>query len=73
MNKAILDFPTGDMLEREIESVEVSAKDELVRKTVTERLAIANHPDTVFVKHDDVFKVSQRRLLAKLADKENAK
>lgn len=73
MNKATLDFPTGVTLEREIESVEVSVKDELIRKTVTERLTIADDPNTVFVKHGDVFKASRQRLLAKLADKANAK
>jgi hypothetical protein len=49
-------FPTGAALERET--------DERIRKTIVERIAIANDPKTIFVPHHDVFSASKKRLLA---------
>ncbi len=72
MNTATLDLPTGAALEREIENIEAQSHDELIRKTITERMAIARNPHTVFIAHDDVFAASKARLLAKLTGKTNA-
>jgi hypothetical protein len=72
MNTATLDLPTGAVLEREIEHIEAQSHDEIIRKTIAERMAIARDPQTVFVAHDDVFAASKARLLAKLAGKTNA-
>jgi hypothetical protein len=73
MNTATLALPTGAALEREIENIEAQSQsqshDERIRKTIAERIAIANNPATVFVPHDDVFSASKARLLAKLSGK----
>lgn len=72
MNTATLNLPTGAALEREIESIEAQSHDEMIRKTITERMAIARDPQTVFVAHDDAFAASKGRLLAKLTGKTDA-
>jgi len=60
MNTAALALPTGAALEREIENIEAQTHDQLIRKTITERMAIARDPQTVFVPHDDVFSATSR-------------
>ncbi len=72
MNTATLDLPTGTALEREIESIEAHSHDELIRKTITERIATARDPQAVFVPHDEVFSASKARLLTKLTGKADA-
>ena len=71
MNTATLDLPTGTALEREIENIGAQSHGERIRKTIAERIAIANDPATIFVPHDDVFSASRVRLLAKLTGKAN--
>ncbi|WP_133166894.1 hypothetical protein [Solimicrobium silvestre] len=73
MNTATLNIPTGAALEREIDNAEAQLHDELIRKTISERMAIANDQQTVFVTHENAFTASQARLLSKLAGNFNAK
>lgn len=72
MNPATLELPTGAALEQEINAIAVSAHDEQVRQTITQRLAIANSANATFVPHDEVFKASRARLLAKLTQQKHA-
>ena len=72
MSTTTLELPTGEALEREIESIEASAHDERIRRTIADRVAIANDPKTAFVPHDEVFAGSRARLMAKLTSKGNA-
>eukprot|EP01042_Synura_sphagnicola_P001841 gene1841-2164_t len=69
MTTATLDLPTGIALERAIESIEAQTHDEQIRKTITERMAIANDPRTTFVTHKEAFAASKARLFNKLAGK----
>ncbi len=66
MNTALLNLPTGAALEREINEIEAYTHDERIRQTMTERIAIANDPNTVLIPHTEVFAQSRIRLMAGL-------
>jgi hypothetical protein len=72
MNSATLELPTGEALEREIENIEARTRDERIRQTIIERVAIANDPKTAFISHEEVFAASSARLMARLTSKGNA-
>ena len=63
---------TGEALERELARIEALAHSERIHRTIVERIAIANDPNTVFVPNDEVLAESRARLMAKLASKGNA-
>jgi hypothetical protein len=67
MTTTTLPIPSGIDLEREIEAIEVQSHDAEIRKTIAERVEIANNAQTKFVSHKEAFAASQARLLAKLA------
>ena len=66
MNTLPIQFPTGEALAREIDILEHRAFDDQIRKTITDRLKIANDPKTVFIPNEIVFSASRVKLLAKL-------
>lgn len=66
MDNTFPELPGGAALEREIAEIEARAHDEMVRRTLLARAAMANDPKTVFIPHEEVFAKSRARLMAKL-------
>jgi hypothetical protein len=67
MRTVNLPLPSGAALAHEIQTVESSAQDERIRKTIAERMVIGLDPTTICVSHDDAFSASNARLTARLA------
>ena len=67
MDTTFPELPSGEALEREIAEIEARTHDEMVRRTLLERVALANDPKTVLIPHEEVFAKSRARLMAKLA------
>jgi hypothetical protein len=71
MDTTFPELPSGEVLEREIAEIEARTHDEMIRRTLLDRIAIANDPQTVFIPHEEVFAKSRTRLMAKLAAQSN--
>ena len=67
MDTTFPELPSGEALEREIAEIEARTHDERIRRTLLERVALANDPKTVLIPHEEVFAKSRARLMGKLA------
>jgi hypothetical protein len=64
----IQDFPRGTALADEIAAIEMQSMDEQIRRTLQERIAMADAHDAKFIPHEEVFAKSRAALLAKLSN-----
>ncbi len=59
-------YPQGQALADEIATIEMQSFDEQIRRTLQQRIDMADAPDAKFIPHQEVFAKSRAELLAKL-------